>query len=104
MGMKTCKCGSKTFEIPTLFTGWTRIEIEEDDSEEFEVIDTDPQDGEWQEDDLVTCCECGEQIPYSEWNPSDPPEPRVVLGKEFIDILAKNIQHFLTHGHDTDPL
>lgn len=64
--MTACTCGSRTFEIDAVYAAKDRIQIGDDDPEDFTVIDTTYGDGEWEDHSTVRCVECGKEMQYCE--------------------------------------
>lgn len=66
--MQACKCGSRSFKVDAIYTATDYITLADDDSEDFDITDTQYGDGEWHDDSRVTCTECGAEVAYSEWS------------------------------------
>lgn len=64
--MKICLCGSTQFKIQTNFAGYTIVDIEPD-TDDFDIIDSEPGDGEFETELPVECRECGKEMSYLEW-------------------------------------
>lgn len=68
--MKPCECGSVEFEIEAVYAAKDRIRLDRG-SNDFDITDTHYGDGEWEDWEAVTCCECGKTMTYSEWSNQD---------------------------------
>lgn len=68
--MKPCECGSYEFTVEAVYAAKDRILLDPE-SDDFDILDTDYGDGEWEDTAKVTCCECGKTMTYSEWSNQD---------------------------------
>ncbi len=67
--MNICsKCGGNRFKIDAVVTAKDYIELDENDPEEFEVIDQELGDSEWDDESAVECTNCGHSFQYQYWD------------------------------------
>lgn len=73
------KCGGKEFKIDAVVAATDTIELGEDPNfDDFEVIDTDHFDSEWQDDSQVRCTNCQHTFTYKDWDSQGKPvDPNV---------------------------
>lgn len=64
------KCGGVDFKIEATYAALNHVRLIDDD---FEVIDINYGDGEWDDDSTVRCCGCGEEWEYRQWKDRVPP-------------------------------
>jgi len=60
------KCGGKRFEVSAVCTAKNTISLC-DDSDDFDIEDTEYGDCEWDDDSTVACLKCGHEILYTDW-------------------------------------
>jgi len=65
--MKCPKCGGLELKIDVTFAGTVSINCEAD-SEEFEVVDSEPTDSEWNDDSGCYCFGCGHRATVKEFS------------------------------------
>lgn len=64
---RRCECGSMQFRVYATCIAVEEIVIDEDDPSEFDYLDTDYGDVEWEPDSEVHCERCHKVIRVRDW-------------------------------------